>query len=73
MEPVLISKFDDIEPKFSAPWYLSHRVDLHNELRLLATRDEGPGEPAKIHLSTEVTGIVCITNDFMVYICVHNN
>lgn len=68
-----MSTYDDTETKFSAPWYLSHRVDLHNELRLLATRDEGPGEPAKIRLSAEVSGIVCITNDFMVYICVHNN
>lgn len=51
-------KLGDLERDYSAPWFLSHRVDLHNELKLLATRDEGPGEPVKIHLSATVTGIV---------------
>ncbi|KAJ2977609.1 hypothetical protein NQ176_g4271 [Zarea fungicola] len=31
------------------PMYLAHRVDLHNCLKWLATRPEGPGLPAQIH------------------------
>ena len=61
LEPIHFSELVDIESVYSAPWFLSHRVDLHNELKLLATQDEGPGEPAKIHLRAEVTGIVSIT------------
>jgi 2-polyprenyl-6-methoxyphenol hydroxylase-like FAD-dependent oxidoreductase len=39
------------------PWYLSHRVDLHNELKLLALREEGDGPPAELHLSSAVESI----------------
>lgn len=38
--------------------YLAHRVDLHNALKWMATRPDGPGEPVKIHLSTEVVDYV---------------
>ncbi|KAM3515598.1 hypothetical protein MY11210_000776 [Beauveria gryllotalpidicola] len=37
-----------------APMYLSHRVDLHNCLKWLATREQGPGVPAKIHRGSNV-------------------
>ncbi|MCJ1424421.1 hypothetical protein MMC29_002309 [Sticta canariensis] len=57
LEQSLFADLDHIESTFSAPWFLAHRVDLHNELKLLATQEEGPGEPAKIRLSAEVTGI----------------
>jgi 2-polyprenyl-6-methoxyphenol hydroxylase-like FAD-dependent oxidoreductase len=49
------------------PWYLSHRVDLHNELKLLAL-GEGDGPPAELHLSSAVEliqaeeGIVILEN-----------
>lgn len=36
------------------PMYLSHRVDLHNSLLWLATREQGPGVPAKIHRASNV-------------------
>ncbi|OAA56784.1 FAD binding domain-containing protein [Cordyceps fumosorosea ARSEF 2679] len=39
------------------PQYLSHRVDLHNCLKWLATRAEGPGVPAMIHRGCGVTSI----------------
>ncbi|TFK97931.1 FAD/NAD(P)-binding domain-containing protein [Pterulicium gracile] len=35
-------------------WMMVHRVDLHNEIRYLATGAEGKGTPAKLHLSTAV-------------------
>lgn len=34
-----------------------HRVDLHNELRRLATGPDGKGRPAKLHLSSPVASV----------------
>jgi 2-polyprenyl-6-methoxyphenol hydroxylase-like FAD-dependent oxidoreductase len=39
------------------PWYLSHRVDLHNELKLLALGEDGDGPPAELHLSSAVESV----------------
>jgi salicylate hydroxylase len=47
-----------VEPTFGAPWYFAHRVDFHEELRLLATQEEGAGKPALVHLSSKVTSYV---------------
>lgn len=46
--------------KYGAEFYLSHRVDLHNELRRLATREDGPGTPAEILLRKKVRGYVSL-------------
>lgn len=40
------------------PLWLSHRVDLHNALKWMATRPDGPGAPATIHLNSPVIGYV---------------
>ncbi len=45
-------------PTFGAPWFLAHRVDLHDELKRLATQPEGAGNPAVVHLKAEVAGYV---------------
>ncbi|KAF8846697.1 FAD/NAD(P)-binding domain-containing protein [Acephala macrosclerotiorum] len=45
-----------IEKEYGAAFYFSHRVDLHNELRHLATREEGPGKPAEILERREAVG-----------------
>ena len=42
--------------KYGAPWYLCHRVDLHTELKRLATE---PTCGAKINLSSEVVDVDC--------------
>ncbi|KAH8891202.1 salicylate hydroxylase [Thozetella sp. PMI_491] len=39
---------------YGAPWYFAHRVDLHEELKRLATGDEGAGVPAVVHLRRTV-------------------
>ena len=44
------------EQMFGARVWAIHRVDLHNELRRLATNDIEPGCPVKIHLASEVIG-----------------
>ncbi|KAJ7610004.1 FAD/NAD(P)-binding domain-containing protein [Mycena polygramma] len=36
------------------PGLLCHRSDLHNELKRLATMDEGEGDPVNIHLESDV-------------------
>ncbi|KAF4207619.1 hypothetical protein CNMCM8927_002696 [Aspergillus lentulus] len=41
---------------YGAPWYLAHRVDLHSELRRLATTSHAPGFPVEIILRSEVVG-----------------
>ncbi|RDW75683.1 hypothetical protein BP5796_06504 [Coleophoma crateriformis] len=46
----------DMEGKFGAPFYFAHRVDLHSELKHLATREEGVGKPAVIELRKDVVG-----------------
>ncbi|GAA6037985.1 hypothetical protein JCM8097_009526 [Rhodosporidiobolus ruineniae] len=43
--------------EFGAPWLLNHRVDLHNELRRLATRDDGPGSPAVLRTAAKVVQV----------------
>lgn len=50
--------YDRIEEKYGAGFYLAHRVDLHNELKRLATRQDGPGSPAEILLRREVRSYV---------------
>lgn len=55
---------DDIEREFGARFWLAHRVDLHAELKLLATRDEGPGNPVRIETGCEVVGYVSFILSF---------
>ena len=40
--------FGSFERSFGAPYLLSHRVDLHEALREMATSSKGPGKPARI-------------------------
>ncbi|KAL6703985.1 hypothetical protein ACN47E_008923 [Coniothyrium glycines] len=44
---------DYIVKDFGTPWYLFHRVDLHNELKRLAF-EEGEGIPAVLQLGSRV-------------------
>ncbi|XP_044715693.1 FAD binding domain-containing protein [Hirsutella rhossiliensis] len=39
-----------------AALYYAHRVDLHNALKWLAVREDGPGSPVTIHLGSQVVG-----------------
>ena len=44
--------------RFGAPWLLFHRVDLHNELKRMATEPRpSTAAVAKIHLLTEVVDL----------------
>ncbi|KAI1840241.1 hypothetical protein JX265_013033 [Neoarthrinium moseri] len=43
-----------IPEKYGAPWFFAHRVDLHDELKRLATESKGVGTPVQIYLNSEV-------------------
>ncbi|RDW68710.1 putative salicylate hydroxylase [Aspergillus mulundensis] len=46
--------YPDFTPIYGGPWLLAHRVDLHNELRRVATGTEKPGKPVELTLRAEV-------------------
>lgn len=48
----------EVPVKYGSPWYFAHRVDLHEELKRLATEDNGQGKPAEVHLRSEVVTYV---------------
>jgi len=48
----------DVPQKYGAPWFFAHRVDLHTELKRLATQTDGPGIPAVVHLRSEIVKYV---------------
>ena len=50
-----------IEREFGANFWLAHRVDLHAELKLLAT-GEGEGKAVRIETGCEV---VCYVSSFL--------
>jgi salicylate hydroxylase len=56
LDPVAKADFSSAEQMFGAPVWAIHRVDLHNELRRLATSETELGCPVKIHLASEVIG-----------------
>lgn len=58
LEKFHVGTEDYIEEKYGAPWFLCHRVDLHDELKRLATGPEGLGKPAEVHLKSGVVKYV---------------
>lgn len=53
---------EQIPIRCGAPWFLTHRVDLHEELKRLATEPEGPGAPglpAQVSLRSKIVHYVC--------------
>ena len=58
LDPILIQDHRNNAETYGAPLFFSHRVDLHEELRRLATDPDGPGIPAVIHLKSEAVSYV---------------
>lgn len=54
-----------IERDFGAPFYFAHRVDLHEELKLLARRQEAVGPPVEIVTGKEAVGYVSVCHWFL--------
>jgi salicylate hydroxylase len=44
---------------YGAPWYFSHRVDLHAELKRLAVSNDGIGKPVDIIAGSKAVDYVC--------------
>lgn len=47
-------QYPDFAGLYGGPWLLAHRVDLHSELRRVATDPNGLGKPVDIVLRAEV-------------------
>ncbi|KAI7789009.1 fad binding domain protein [Diaporthe eres] len=39
------------------PWHLSHRINLHEKLKKVATAEEGVGTPARLHTSSKIVSV----------------
>ncbi|KAI9776705.1 MAG: hypothetical protein M1839_009432 [Geoglossum umbratile] len=57
LQPLYQGSFSHFSDTYGSSWYSSHRVDLHNELKLLATEEGGVGKPAKINLASKVVDV----------------
>lgn len=50
---------ESLRDTYGAPWFFAHRVDLHEELRRLATQEAVSGDTSvQIHLSSEIVEFV---------------
>ncbi len=58
MQVVIPNYFHNCEETWGTPMYSVHRVDLHNQLRLLATQKEGQGFPVDIQVRSKVVDYV---------------
>ncbi|KAL1852352.1 hypothetical protein Daus18300_012247 [Diaporthe australafricana] len=56
MEVLVPSYYKDCESTWGWPMYAVHRVDLHTQLRRLATEQEGLGYPCGIQVRSKVVG-----------------
>lgn len=54
MQVLIPNYYKDCESTWGLPMYAVHRVDLHNQLRLLATQKQGPGYPCDIQVRSKV-------------------
>ncbi|KAH8761156.1 salicylate hydroxylase-like protein [Diaporthe sp. PMI_573] len=54
MEVLIPNYYKDCESTWGLPMYAVHRVDLHTQLRQLATEKEGPGRPCHVQVKSKV-------------------
>ena len=62
MEEVSANYYHNIKETYGVPLYTVHRVDLHNQLRLLATQEDGPGYPVDLQVRADVVDYVSLFN-----------
>lgn len=58
MEMLVPKYYKDCESTWGVPMYAVHRVDLHNQLRQLATEEDGPGRPCEIQVRSKAVEYV---------------
>ena len=54
LDCVVPNFYANVEETYGIPLYSVHRVDLHNQLRSLATQQDGPGHPCEIQVRAKV-------------------
>ncbi|RYP28642.1 hypothetical protein DL767_007124 [Monosporascus sp. MG133] len=54
MQTLVPTYYKDCESTWGLPMYAVHRVDLHNQLRQLATQAKGPGRPCEVRVLSKV-------------------
>ena len=54
MQTLVPTYYKDCESTWGLPMYAVHRVDLHNQLRRLATQANGPGSPCNVRVLAKV-------------------
>ncbi|KAK0648458.1 FAD binding domain-containing protein [Cercophora newfieldiana] len=59
MQVIVPNYYSKIEENYGAPIYAVHRVDLHDQLKALATGEDGLGQPCKLHVRAMVTDYDC--------------
>lgn len=58
MEVLVPNYYKDCESTWGLPMYAVHRVDLHTQLRQLATQKDGPGRPCDVLVRSKVVDYV---------------
>lgn len=54
------NEYSAVEQMYGAPWFFTHRIDLHTELKRLATTEDGVGSPATLKAHCKVVSYVSI-------------
>jgi salicylate hydroxylase len=63
MDVVIPNYYQNFEETYGIPLYSVHRVDLHNQLRELATQKDGPGIPVDVQVRAKVIDYVSRTHN----------
>jgi len=65
LQPNYTLDYSGVENEYGDKLYFAHRVDLHSELKLLATMEDGLGTPVVLVPGKNVVGFVGLfsTND----------
>lgn len=59
MRMMVPNYYVNIQQNYGSPIYAVHRVDLHDQLKALATGEDGSGQPCKLHVCATVVAYVC--------------
>lgn len=54
MQTLVPTYYKDCQSTWGVPMYAAHRVDLHTQLRELATQAHGPGHPCEVRVKAKV-------------------
>lgn len=69
MQMMVPNYYANIEETYGAPIYSVHREDLHDQLKTLATGQEGPGQPCKLHVRAMVVDYVSCASQSLSLSC----